>query len=383
MTVVFIAAGLYHHISELTDALFQKYGSDFHFFATANQALDSVVIMGHESDMRSRPYYMNINDNPQANREATKWCIDADVCIIGCGNCDDYIKLRMKTNKLTFKLKERIFKRGISPTAKAYYDKKINEYFRPYIDNNLFYLCMGHYAAHDLYSIGVPQHKLIKWGYFVYKSEFTERTYTQEISLLWAGRFIPEKRPEAALLALKTLLNQDIKAYLHYIGYGPEKERIMKYVYESNLNQYVCFHGEKTEWEVRKMMRESNWFLFTSTGWEGWGVVLSEAMLEGMICLATRCAGSSKELIVDNYNGILLNSDLSDISEKVLSLANKGFKYCKDLGTNAKRYMEEEFDPANSANRLMALIEHFYKYDYSTPFKKGICSLARINDYDE
>lgn len=383
MTIVFIAAGLYHHISELTDALFRKYGSDFHFYATANQALDSVIVMGHEYDMKNRPYYKNINDNPLIYDEANKWCIEADICIIGCGNCEEYIKLRMQTHKITFKLKERIFKRGVSTTEKSYYDKKINEFFRPYVDDNLFYLCMGHYAAHDLYSIGVPENKLLKWGYFVYKSQYPFRTIQNEIKLLWVGRFIPEKRPDAAILALKELLDQGIKASLNYVGYGPEKEKLQKYVCDLSLNQNVRFYGKKTEWEVRSIMRECNWFLFTSTGWEGWGVVLSEAMLEGMTCLATRCAGASKELIIDNYNGILLKSDLSDLSEKVISLVNKGVENWNNLGFNAKNYMETEFNPTDAANRLMVLMEHFHRSGYNTPFSEGVCSLAKINDYDE
>lgn len=383
MTIVFIAAGLYHHISDITDALYNHYGTNFRFYATDSKAYESVLIMGHEDEMNNKPYYKNVNQSLSIDAEAKKWCVEADVCIIGCGNCEEYLKLRMSTHKLTFKLKERLFKKGISYDGMKYYEKNINEYYRPYNNENLYYLCIGHYAAHDLLSIGVPKSKLIKWGYFVYNSKGSRIYNNHEIRLLWVGRFIPEKRPESAVTFLEVLLKEGINTTLHYVGYGPEQGKIKNEINKKKLNRYVRFHGAKTEWEVRSIMRECDWFLFTSTGWEGWGVVLSEAMLEGMTCLATKCAGSSKELIIDKYNGILLNSDLSNINDKVKELLTMGNNFWINMGNNAKSYMEAEFESSNAACRLITLIESIYNGNMNPPFEEGVCSLANIYEYDE
>jgi len=386
MHIVFIAAGLYHHISEITDALYETYGENFHFFATDASVPKSIRIMGHVEGMCSRPYYRSIHDSEKVSQDARYWCTHADVGVIGCGDCEEFLHLRMESGKLTFKLKERIFKKGLTPQGRTAFADEIQRIYSRYRNAPLYYLCIGHFAAHDLLSVGVPREKLLKWGYFVYPSKAVPGNEPKKIGplkLCWAGRFIPEKQPEYALRILRGLLDHHIDATLCYIGFGKQEAALRAMVEQGQLSHCVSFLGSMPEWQVREAMRRCDWLVFSSTGWEGWGVVLSEGMSEGLTCLATKAAGSSMELIQDKVNGFLIDDDIEKTNRICLELAQKGRGEWQRIGMNAKKTLDEKWSGKYAASRLIALLEHYRQNGTITPFSEGLCSPAAIEPYEE
>lgn len=385
MTIVFVSAGLYHHISEMTDALYEEYGNDFHFFALDSFVPESIETMGHEMEMRKRPYYRNINDTEEVAQEAKFWCLHADVGIIGCGHCEEYLHLRMTTNLLTFKMKERLFKKGLTQKGISHYEREIREDILPYLEKNLYYLCMGHFSAHDLYRLGVPKEKLLKWGYFVYPS-CSPKLYSVDdgvLKLCWGGRFIPQKRPELALQILERLKSYGIKTSLTYLGYGPLEEVLKQQVAEKQMQEDVFFLGKMPEWQVREQMRRADWFLFTSTGWEGWGVVLSEAMSEGVACLATKAAGSSMELIKNGVNGILVGESESLEEEACAILMRYSFLERSRMGEQAYHTLETKWSKTALTESLLSLLRNYEISGNVLLQKEGLCSMAPIEPYEE
>ena len=385
MHIVFIAAGLYHHISEMTDTLYTTYKDNFHFFATDNTTPTSIQVMGHTENMCNKPYYQSIHQSEECAKNAAFWCTNADVAIIGCGNCEDFLHLRMQTGKLTFKLKERIFKKGLTKQGKDHFYEEIQRIYYRYRDEPLYYLCMGHFAAHDLHSVGVPREKLLKWGYFVYPSVETSTCCCctdRTLKLCWVGRFIPEKRPVYALYILQHLVAHGIDASLCYIGYGKQEDLLQKTTEELDLTSKVSFLGAIPEWQVRENMRKCDWLIFSSTGWEGWGVVLSEAMSEGLTCIAAKEAGSSMELISDGVNGILFRN-LQSAQESCLCLAQKGIDAWQKLGVNGKKSMQTNWSGKEATLWLVELLERYQISGDVSCFSEGLCSTAKIEPYEE
>jgi len=378
MTVVFVSAGIYHHISEITDALYERYGSDFHFYAIADEVPESIRIMGHCDDLTQRDYYKNIHESSLYMKEAVYWCENADVGIIGCGHCEKYLDMRMKKNRLTFKIKERPFKKRISDNPQ-YYEEIISRYYKPYIDSKLYYLCVGHYCASDLLSISIRREHLIKWGYFVYHDDdFVHgKSWHEPIRLLWVGRFIEEKRPQVALDILQYLVENGVCATLTYIGYGEMASKLQQTAELYNLSKQVSFMGSMPEWIVRNEMKNHDYFLFTSSFWEGWGVVLSEAMEEGMICFASAEAGSSCELIQHNKNGFIFH-DTNEAKQLCFAIAQGGFEKWGAISNQAHEDMQKHWDAKLATNRLMRVMETLHHDKKLELFSDGVCSEAEI-----
>lgn len=69
--------------------------------------------------------------------------------------------------------------------------------------------------------------------------------------------------------------------------------------------------------DVFKCLKESDIFVFPSSGFEGWGLALTEAMSVGLPCVAMRSAYASNYLIEDGVNGFLSDDLVDDLVKKI------------------------------------------------------------------
>ena len=140
------------------------------------------------------------------------------------------------------------------------------------------------------------------------------------IRLLWVGRLVNWKHPEYAVRTCKYLTQKGYPVELKIIGSGIEENNLRKEI-EGCKNIHLL--GGLPNEQVRKIMSKSDIFLFTSNQAEGWGVVLNEAMSEGMLAIASESAGASLELIKDGKNGKIYSLDslteLKAVTEQILN----------------------------------------------------------------
>lgn len=99
---------------------------------------------------------------------------------------------------------------------------------------------------------------------------------------LFAGRLVPYKLPDVAVLAFADA--PELAGHsLHVVGDGPEMERLRQIVAECGLQDRVHFEGRRNQSELAGMMRDFDGFVFPSIRELGAGVVI-EAMACGMAC---------------------------------------------------------------------------------------------------
>lgn len=388
MKVLFIAAGLYHHISEITDRFYQHYGEDFRFFSTEAEVRESVRIMGHTQDLERRPYHININDGPKQKSLLDFWCANAEICIIGCGGCDKYITKRVQTHKLTFKLKERLFKHGLTKAKKQLYTEEVERYYQPNFNQNFYILCIGHYCSHDLYSIGFPKGKLLKWGYF----PWFDTRYSRKVSHIegtpiqigWVGRLISEKQPFMPIEMIEYLLSNRKNVHLEMVGYGEMEAEIRKYIQQKGLEGHVELLSPMPEWKIRTLMRRWDWYVFSSSPWEGWGVVLSEAMSEGCLCIASEQAGASLELIDDCQNGYIFNGfDQSSLNSVALRVSELEPDLWLQIGNTAVETIRSKWNPIRCTDILIDVLDGYLNAGKLIFPESGVCAPACIEPYRE
>ncbi len=134
------------------------------------------------------------------------------------------------------------------------------------------------------------------------------------------------------------------------IGGGPQELELKAFVDKHHLENKVIFLG-RTE-NIAAYLKTFNVFLLTSL-FEGFGLVLLEAMASGLPVIATR-TGSIPEVIGNNGPGILVNlGDFAGISKEVLNLS-----LSPDLiSTLSKQGVEraKEFDPIRMALKMNSL----------------------------
>jgi glycosyltransferase involved in cell wall biosynthesis len=90
---------------------------------------------------------------------------------------------------------------------------------------------------------------------------------------------------------------------IHLIGDGPEKARLKGLCQQLKAERLVVFHGYLDD--PVKLLQQMDVALLPSKG-EGIPLSLLEAMSCGLPCVATN-VGGIPEIVVDNYNGFLIN----------------------------------------------------------------------------
>lgn len=152
-------------------------------------------------------------------------------------------------------------------------------------------------------------------------STIRQGTKVRPFRILWAGRMLDWKRVNVLITAVRQLVDQGFHISLLIVGEGPEREKLLtcakeyKHVLVDNsyhaINDETCgnweslFEDRKIYFSpylkntiIQRLMRETiDLYIMPSDGGEGWGAVVSEAVLANCPALSTFEAGSSATLL--------------------------------------------------------------------------------------
>ena len=153
-------------------------------------------------------------------------------------------------------------------------------------------------------------------------------------------------------------------AHFILVGDGPTESLIREKVNGHGLQE--CIHLPGRLEEVRPWLAAMNVFMISSE-FEGLPVALLEAMSMQLPVVSTG-AGGIKEVIRDNYNGLLVPVDQPDqLSAKVISLL-EDHDFAKTLGVEARKTAIAEF----GLGRMVSKLENLYHLVYEKGTSHGM-----------
>ena len=318
------------------------------------------------------------------DKESNKNCMDLinDAEVVIWGSCPfEMIKPRLKAGKLTFAYSERIFKKGNK--GLAFWGRALKYFLKLHnFQHNHYLLCASAYAAHDYQKIGLFKIGAYKWGYFPEVKDYNidylfdlKRT-NGEVSILWTGRLIKLKQPDASIRLAMRLRSAGYNFQLNIIGNGVLEKQLQKMILENNLEAHVHLLGSMKPNEVRKYMERAKIFLFTSDQNEGWGAVLNESMNSGCAVVANRVIGSVPFMIENKKNGLIYDSE-DEMYQHVTNLLNDD-NLCVNLGSNAYKTMAQLWNAHTAVERVLTLSRLLQKKNTIVPWCEGPCSVANI-----
>ncbi len=132
-----------------------------------------------------------------------------------------------------------------------------------------------------------------------------------------AGRLSGEKGQKYLLEAFK-IVRQQVNCRLVILGQGGKEQELKELVVDLGLVNDVAFLGfQKNPF---KFIAKANVFVLSSL-WEGFPVVLLEAMACGIPVISTDCPSGPNEIIQDRVNGILVPlKDAKRLAEAILTV---------------------------------------------------------------
>lgn len=372
--IVFFSNFINEHQIPFCNAMYEKTDGQFRFVAT-EPISEERLRLGFVDRTSEFPYVVKTYEE-EGRKEALRLGRESDVVIIGSAP-DEYVRERLAENKLTFRYWERFFKNGRWHILDPRVVLQCWRMHTRYRKKNLYMLCASAYTGPDCRFICAYPNKTYKWGYFPqvkkYESIDALLESKQKNTILWVGRMIDWKHPEAALKVAKRLRDEKYDFQMDLIGTGAMENDLKNFIAQNDLSDRVHLLGAMPPEEVRHHMEESEIYLFTSDRGEGWGAVLNESMNSACAVVASGAIGSVPYLIKDGENGLIYrDGDLNDLYEKVKYLLDHPEERAA-MGKAAYKTMTETWCADVAAERLLTLIETL-QTGKDTPYADGPCS---------
>ncbi len=351
MKLVMVSNFMNHHQLELCNQLYALC-EEFLFLCTAEMPPETRAF-GYD-DLSVLPYVIEKPQTEAAKAAFIARILEADAVIFGaCSN--QYVRMRISQNKLTFLFSERMWKKGTYRRFIPMIRKKVTDRFvnRP----NVYILGASCYLAYDLSLVGFPTEQCYTWGYFppfetlCIADVLAQKHETSHI--VWAGRFIPLKHCQDVLKALGRVRRAGFSFMFDLVGDGPCRSEYEQLIQNEGLEDCVTFWGSLPQQQVRQVMKKARIFIFSSDFNEGWGAVVNEAMNSLCAPIVSHAVGSGGFLIRDTQNGLLYRSrDIKNLADKITVLLRNP-SMCSQMAQQAYKTLQTDFNGTEAAQRLV------------------------------
>lgn len=135
-------------------------------------------------------------------------------------------------------------------------------------------------------------------------------------NFIYVGRLSQEKNLELLI----NVFNELPQYTLNIIGFGP-LEQNLKSIAKSN----IFFHGAIANEKVSEYYLKNDVFILPSIS-EPWGLVVEEALNNGLPVIVSDRVGCVKELINNDFNGIIFHyNDSNSLKKAIVKISDKAY----------------------------------------------------------
>lgn len=160
--------------------------------------------------------------------------------------------------------------------------------------------------------------------------------------VITAGRLSKQKGYDILITAWEAVHQKHPDWILDIYGAGEDENSLRNQLLNSGLGSSVIIHTPTPE--IYDKYMESDFYVLSSR-WEGFGLVLTEAMSCGIPCVSFDCPYGPSDIIADNEDGLLVeNGNAGQLAEKICFLIeneNIRLEMGKKARENVKRYLPE------------------------------------------
>jgi glycosyltransferase involved in cell wall biosynthesis len=195
-------------------------------------------------------------------------------------------------------------------------------------------------------SLRVPSNRIVTIPNGVDTTEFMPGGSTDPATVLWVGRFFPNKAPDQMLEVFRRVKTAGAKLVL--VGDGP-----MKTALEARADANVTFAGAVSETTLHELYRGATLVAVPSRD-DGMPTVI----LEGFACGCPAVAfdvGAVGELVTESTGALIPPGDIDAMAGSIDELLDDPAR-CAAAGAAARAKAEEQFSwPAVAARTLTVL----------------------------
>ena len=132
--------------------------------------------------------------------------------------------------------------------------------------------------------------------------------------IISVGRLEPQKRFDRLIKAFSLIAQKYPLWHIDIYGEGGDEVALQRLIEENGIAKQIHLKGVTSD--VYSEYERSQFFVFSSD-YEGFGLVLIEAMACSVPCVSTDCPFGPSEIIEDGKTGLLSKMDVEDLAEKM------------------------------------------------------------------
>lgn len=177
--------------------------------------------------------------------------------------------------------------------------------------------------------------------------------------ILYVGRLHKSKGIEGLISAFVQLPKNFDDYKLILIGAGPDEKNLKQFAEKMPKSRNVKFLGHLPNEEVRNYFSKCTVFVLPSY-FEGFGIVILEAMASGKPVIATNIMGP-KDIITHGKDGFLFEKGNVDELTNYLGLCLSSEKLRNEVGKNARKTVEENYSFEKISKNLVKICDRLVK----------------------
>lgn len=205
-----------------------------------------------------------------------------------------------------------------------------------------------------LYGINADSFHIIPHGIPLPVLSMVQPQNSDQVEVLFIGRFEYRKGIDLLLAAIPQVLKTYENVIFKLIGNDEDKsyEKPFRDQYPLEVTSKVIFCGLMNTEDTKRAYTNCDIFVAPSR-YESFGLIYIEAMSYGKPVIGLK-AGGAMDIIADNQNGLLAEPE--DVSSLVLQLSRliENHTLRKELGTDARKTVEDKFSDEQLASNSIA-----------------------------
>jgi glycosyltransferase involved in cell wall biosynthesis len=220
-------------------------------------------------------------------------------------------------------------------------------------EKQLCFLSLSLLAREQFIRAGFNKDTLFPFGYFIWKQNVV-RDQTEkdknELKLIFVGALIKRKGLDIAVSAIETLYNKGYRVSLDLYGAGNP---------DPYCSSSKCIHykGILPQGEAQKTISSYDFLLLPSRH-DGWGIVVNEALLQGVPVIASDHVGAICLLESTGAGIVFKSQDSVDLQNKIESLLFEDNKV-EFLKGNASK-VASQILPNVAAIYLLDVLKYYF-----------------------
>ncbi|MEE9367288.1 MAG: glycosyltransferase [Pontiella sp.] len=180
------------------------------------------------------------------------------------------------------------------------------------------------------------------------------------IRILFVGRLCELKGPHIALKAFSILKKENTRpVYLDMVGEGNMMCVLRKKIDEWDLGESVCLHGSLNQECIKKLMTDSDIFLFPGIAdkngtQEAQGLVIQEAQAMELPVIASNTGGVPEGLLDGKSGFVVEQKDVDTIVEKLLLLCDDN-TLRQQMGVAGRDFVQANYSQKIIGNKFESI----------------------------